>query len=260
MDNGNQLLNKLRAGSLRGIIFDFDGTLLDVREPLEKSINEVFSYYKVDANMDTTFQEIGALLETIQGYPLPKVLLESYEIFKHITALEGISFFKQLRIAVKTFSKYLEYSKDATLYPGVKPILKKFKKFSDLYIISHNKTETIMNHLEKEEIDKFFKDVYGSDKIPVQKPDPMALQPAIENYDTRKRNEFLMIGDMPSDIIAGREAGFWTVGISSGVSKKEILAEQKPDLLVDSLDDLLNMLEKKTTQKSSTHESLPMKS
>jgi HAD superfamily hydrolase (TIGR01549 family) len=260
MDTGNQLLNKLRAGSLRGIIFDFDGTLLDVREPLEKSINEVFSYYKVNANMDTTFQEIGALLETIQGYPLPKVLLESYEIFKHITALEGITFFKQLRIAVKTFSKYLEYSKDATLYPGVKPILKRLKKSSDLYIVSHNKTETIMNHLEEEGIDKFFKDVYGSDKIPVQKPDPMALQPVIENYEMRKRNEFLMIGDMPSDIIAGKEAGFWTVAISSGVSKKEILTEQKPDLLVDSLGDLLNILDKKISPKSSSQDSLPIKS
>ncbi len=260
MNNGNQLINHLRSGSLRGIIFDFDGTLLDVREPLEKSINEVFTYYKVDVDMDTTFQEIGALLETIQGYPLPKVLLESYEIFKHITALEGITYFKQLRIAIKTFSKYLEYSKDATLYPGVKPILKKFKKSSDLYIVSHNKTETIMNHLENEGIDKFFKGVYGSDKIPVQKPDPMALQPPIENYETRKRNEFLMIGDMPSDIMAGREAGFWTIGISSGVSKKEILAEQRPDLLINSLDDLLKLVEKKTISESNIKKSIKIKS
>jgi len=260
MNNGNELLNKLRTGSLRGIIFDFDGTLLDIKEPLEKSIEEVFAEYKVNTDMDITFQEIGALLETIQGYPLPKVLLDSFEIFKHITALEGITYFKQLRIAIKTFSKYLEYSKDATLYPGVKPILKKFKKFSDLYIVSHNKTETIMNHLEKEEIDKFFKGVYGSDKIPVQKPDPMALQPPLENYETRKRNEFLMIGDMPSDIIAGREAGFWTIGISSGVSKKEILAEHKPDLLIDSLDNLLRLVEKKSTSESNIQKSIRIKS
>ncbi|MFX1411355.1 MAG: HAD family hydrolase [Promethearchaeota archaeon] len=259
MNNGNQLINHLRAGSLRAIIFDFDGTLLDIREPLKKSIDEVFVEYKVDTDMDITFQEIGALLETIQGYPLPKVLLESYEIFRHISALQGLTYFKQLRIAIKTFSKYLEYSKEATLYTGVKPILKRFKKFFDLYIVSHNKTETIVNHLEREGIEKFFKDIYGSDRIPVQKPDPMALQPPIENYKSRKRDEFLMIGDMPSDIIAGREAGFWTIAISSGVSKKEILAEQKPNLLIDSLDDLLNILDKKISQESSTQKSLPIK-
>ena len=99
-----------------------------------------------------------------------------------------------------------------------------------------------MEHLEKEGIDKIFKGVYGSDKIPVQKPDPMALQPALENYEKRRRDEFLMIGDMPSDITAGREAGFWTIGIASGVSKKEILLEYKPDLLIGSLDELLTLL------------------
>ncbi|KKL44570.1 hypothetical protein LCGC14_2364370, partial [marine sediment metagenome] len=59
---------------------------------------------------------------------------------------------------------------------------------------------------------------------------------------TRKRSEFLMIGDMPSDIIAGREAGFLTIGVSSGVSTKEILSDYKPDLLIESLDELLKVL------------------
>jgi phosphoglycolate phosphatase-like HAD superfamily hydrolase len=71
----------------------------------------------------------------------------------------------------------------------------------------------------------------------------MALQPTLENYEKRRRDEFLMIGDMPSDITAGREAGFWTIGVASGVSKYEILIEYKPDLLIKSLDDLLKILE-----------------
>ena len=250
MKRTKELINLLRSGSFRGIIFDFDGTILDVREPLEKSIEEVFTEYKVSKDIDNTFQEIGALLETIQGFPLPKVLLESYEIFKHITALQDITYFKKLRIAVKIFTNYLEYSKDATLYLAVKPLLKKFKKLSDLFIVSHNKTETIMNHLEKDKIDNLFKGIYGSDKIPIQKPDPMALQPVLENYEKKRRDEFLMIGDMPSDITAGKEAGFWTIGVASGISNKEVLSTLNPDLLIDSLDDLLNLLEKRSLKNS----------
>ncbi|MFX0082427.1 MAG: HAD family hydrolase [Candidatus Hodarchaeota archaeon] len=242
MNREQELKKKLQSGFLKAIIFDFDGTLLDIREILEKSIEEILGEKKIDVDMETTIQEIGALLETIQGYPLPKVLLESYEIFKHITSLQDLSYFKQLRIAVEIFSKYLEYSKNAPLLSGVKPLLKKLGKSHDLFIVSHNKTETIMEHLEKDGIDNYFKGVYGSDRIPVQKPDPMALQPPLETYKTRKRDEFLMIGDMPSDITAGREAGFWTIGVASGVSKKEVLLEYKPDLLIDSLDDLLEIL------------------
>jgi len=153
-----------------------------------------------------------------------------------------VSYFKQLRIAVKIFSKYLEYSKDAPLLPGVKPLLKKIAKSYDLFIVSHNKTETIMEHLENEGVAKLFKGVYGSDRIPVQKPDPLALQPPLETYERRKRDDFLMIGDMPSDIIAGRDAGLWTIGVASGVSKKEILLEYEPDLLIDSLNELVRLL------------------
>jgi len=242
MSREQELKEKLQSGSLRAIIFDFDGTLLDIREILEKSIEEILIEKNINVDMETTIQEIGALLETIQGYPLPKVLLESYEIFKHITSLQDLSYFKQLRTAVEIFSKYLEYSKDAPLLPGVKPLLKKLSKSFDLFIVSHNKTETIKDHLEKEGISNFFKGVYGSDRIPVQKPDPMALQPPLETYNNKKRNEFVMIGDMPSDITAGIEAGFWTIGVASGVSKKEILAEYKPDLLINSLDELMQTL------------------
>jgi len=244
MSREQQLIKRLQSGSLRAVIFDFDGTLLDIREILERSIKEILVEKNINIDMDTTIQEIGALLETIQGYPLPKVLLESYEIFKHITSLQDLSYFKQLRIAVEIFSIYLEYSKDAPLLSGVKPLLKKLSKSHDLFIVSHNKTETIMEHLEKESIGNLFKGVYGSDRIPVQKPDPMALQPPLETYNNRKRDEFLMIGDMPSDITAGYEAGFWTIGVASGVSKKEILSDYKPDLLIDSLEELSELLEK----------------
>jgi phosphoglycolate phosphatase-like HAD superfamily hydrolase len=98
-----------------------------------------------------------------------------------------------------------------------------------------------MEHLEKEEIANFFKGVYGSDKIPIQKPDPLALQPPLETYTKRKRDDFLMIGDMPSDIMAGRDAGLWTIGVASGVSQKEVLLEYEPDLMIDSLEELLNL-------------------
>ncbi len=244
MSRENQLKKLLvNGGSLRGIIFDFDGTILDIREILEKSIEEVLVEKNIKVDMETTIQEIGALLETIQGYPLPKVLLESYEIFKYITAFKDLTYFKKLRITIKIFGKYLEYAKEASFFPDFKPLLEKLAKSYDIFIVSHNKTKTIMDHLEKEDVEKFFKGVYGSDLIPVQKPDPMALQPAIENYEKRRRDEFLMIGDMPSDITAGREAGFWTIGVASGVSKKEILSEYNPDLLIESLNELLFILD-----------------
>ncbi len=114
MSENNQVIKQLQTGSLKAIIFDFDGTLLDIKEIIEKSIKETLGKENMNIDLEITLQEIGALLETIQGYPLPKVLLESYEIFKNITALKDLSYFNKLKIAIKIFSKYLEYSKEAS--------------------------------------------------------------------------------------------------------------------------------------------------
>ena len=121
-----QLVEKLREGSFRGIIFDFDGTILDIMDPLQRAIDEVFEYYSLTGDRETTIQEIGAVLETVQGLPFSKIILESYEIFKHITVLQHLTYLKKLRIAAKLFTKYLEYAKEAPFFSGVKPLIEKY--------------------------------------------------------------------------------------------------------------------------------------
>lgn len=240
-----QLIKNFQNGSIRGLIFDFDGTLLDIAEPLRNSIEEVFEKYKVSSDMETTIQEIGALMETIQGYPLPKIVLQSYDMFKYISSLKSLTFMKQIEIAAKIFSRYLTLAKEAPIFPNTDKLLKKLNKTYDLYIVSHNQTKNIVEHLEKHELMNLFKGVYGADILPALKPDPNSLTPVFENYKSSKLKEFVMIGDMPSDIIAGVEAGVWTIAITTGVSNKDVLSEQGPSLVIDSLSELLEITEKK---------------
>ncbi|MFX0075346.1 MAG: HAD family hydrolase [Candidatus Hermodarchaeota archaeon] len=260
MISDNRLVKRLQNGTIRGIILDFDGTILDIREPLQNSIEEVFEEKQIKTDIETTMQEIGALMEIIQGTPLPKILLESYELFKYITSLQSLTFFKKLRIAVKIFTKYLTLAKEAPFYPEASEFINKYKKTYDLFIVSHNQTKNIIPHLEENKVKNIFKGVFGADLLPGLKPDPAALNPVFESYKSCNLKDFVMIGDMPSDIQAGREAGVWTVGVASGVSKKEILAEFKPDLLIDSLDDLKRLIESKNISDSSTKNSVKIKS
>ena len=175
-----QLIQNLQNGSIRGLIFDFDGTLLDIAEPLRNSIKEVFKENKITSDMETTIQEIGALMETIQGYPLPKIVLQSYDMFKYISSLKSLTFMKKLEIAAKIFSRYLTLAKEAPIFPNTDKILKKLNKSYDLYIVSHNQTKNIIVHLEKHELMNLFKGVYGTDKLPALKPDPNSLKPVFE--------------------------------------------------------------------------------
>lgn len=238
----DQIIEKLRKRDFTAIIFDFDGTILDIKIPLERSIEEIFTEKNIHTNMESTVQEIGAVLESVQGYPIPKILLQSYDVFNQITSLENLSFLKKFRIAMKIFSKYQIYSKEANLFPGIITLLEFLKKGSDLFIISHNQTKNILEHLQKLEIKKFFKEIYGADEIPALKPSPEALLPVINKYKNAKSKDFLIIGDMPSDIISGQEAGIHSIGIASGISKKDILEHYSPDILVDSIIELLSLM------------------
>ena len=245
MSTKDRLIKRLQDGGFKAIIFDFDGTLVDISEALHKSVEEVFEYYKIEADVDKTIVEIAALLETMQGYPLPKIILQSYDMFKYITTLESLSFLKKLRVAAKMFSKFLTYAEDAPLFPNTIKLIKKLKKSSDLYIVSHNQTKNIIDRLEIEGIVDYFKGIYGADLLPELKPSPNSLLPVFENYKTSRVDDFVMIGDMPSDIEAGQEAGIWTIAIASGVSNKEVLNNTGANLIVDSLNNLLELIEKK---------------
>ncbi len=260
MISDNQLVKRLQNGTIRGIIFDFDGTILDIRESLQKSIEEVFEEKQINTDIETTIQEIGALMEIIQGTPLPKIVLESFELFKYITSLQSLTFFKKLRVAVKIFTRYLTLAKEAPFYPEAEEFINKFKKSYDLFIVSHNQTKNIIPHLEDNKVKSLFKGVYGADLLPSLKPDPNALNPVFESYKSCNLKDFVMIGDMPSDIQAGKEAGVWTIGVASGVSKKEILADFKPDLLIESLDELKRLIEDKKISNSKTQNSVKIKS
>ena len=260
MNSDNELVKRLQDGTIRGLIFDFDGTLLDIRESLRNSIVEVFNEKQITYDIETTMQEIGALMEIIQGTPLPKIILEAFELFKYITSLHSITFLKKLRIATKIFTTYLTYAKEAPFYPEVDDFIKKFKKSYDFFIVSHNQTKNIIPHLERNNLKSIFKGVYGADLLPGLKPDPNSLNPVFESYKSCNLKDFVMIGDMPTDIQAGKEAGVWTIGVATGVSKKEILAECKPHLLIDSLDDLKRLIENKNLSNSNSQNSIKIKS
>jgi HAD superfamily hydrolase (TIGR01549 family) len=262
MSNDEQLIEQIKNRQINGIMFDWDGTLLDISEPLRRSVEEGFKEEKANIDIDHTIKEIGAVMESIQGFPMTKIILQSYEIVKYITAFQGMSFMSKLKLATKIFTKYLEYEKDAPLFPEVNPLLKKLHEELDLYIVSHSQTKNILRHLEKHDIQNYFKGVFGADNLPVLKPDPKVFHPVMRNYKPFHGDDFIVVGDMPTDIEAGREAGIWTIGITSGISDKEVLAENRPDILLNSLVELMDYfgIPKSKVSKTNKKESLEVKS
>ena len=83
-----------------------------------------------------------------------------------------------------------------------------------------------------------FSKILCGDDLPQKKPAPEPLLHACEWHRTAPEHT-LMIGDSRSDIAAARAAGVPCVAVTYGYNHGEDIALSEPDLMVDSLEELL---------------------
>jgi phosphoglycolate phosphatase len=86
----------------------------------------------------------------------------------------------------------------------------------------------------------FFAQVYGGNSFPTKKPDPLGAQKLLEEIVCNP-HEAVMIGDSANDVLTGRNAGLWTVGVNYGFAP-QTLDLIPPDVRVDSVQELAEVL------------------
>ena len=80
------------------------------------------------------------------------------------------------------------------------------------------------------------------DDVTEFKPDPEALIQALSRLAVAA-SAAVMVGDSDVDIIAGKRAKTYTIGVTYGFSTKEALERCKPDAIVDDLMAVLSLIE-----------------
>jgi phosphonatase-like hydrolase len=83
----------------------------------------------------------------------------------------------------------------------------------------------------------------ASDEVPKGRPAPYLIHRGMALTGAEDVRKVVTIGDTPSDLHAGRNAGCgWTVGITSGTHSREQLAEIPNDCLIHTLAELKDLL------------------
>jgi AHBA synthesis associated protein len=83
--------------------------------------------------------------------------------------------------------------------------------------------------------------VLTSDAVNRPKPAPDIVQRAAEFWNIPPE-QILVVGDSPDDIASAKSAGAVSAGICSGYFSKEAIAKAKPDFLLDSVSDILDIV------------------
>ena len=234
-------MEKIILGNYKGLIWDLDGTIFNISDALKKAVDDGIDKYQLSIKRDEVMEEIAHLIEEIQNYPIPKILLNSYNLLK-VNFLEGISFFKKLRIAVFLFNQFNKY-KDAesTIYEGIDDlIMKLFDKKLKLAILTNNKSQYAKDVLDKFNLTKCFDVIIGFNEVSEVKPNPEGIQIILNKWKI-KPSEAIFIGDMTTDVDAGKSANVKMICVASGLAQKETLREHKPDILVNNTNELIQL-------------------
>lgn len=198
------------------IIFDFDGTLVDLDGFIEKYTSEFIT----DNNLTTT--------------------LSLKDFYKEINLGTGsldpslIDKFKQ--------SWKERMVKEIPLIAGVEETIRTLKERGfKLGIVSTGYTERLNKILEAKGLRSYFEVLIGKEDVENQKPDPEGILKAIQRLGIDPEKA-LYVGDNQVDVIAGKAAGAGTAFFAKNTpyteSLKPWLEENKPDYIMESLEDL----------------------
>lgn len=208
------------------ILFDLDGTLLDSLPLIRQSFEHVFKDMEIPWGQGEVMQTIG----------LP--LVEICRLFGKDRQEE-------------MFERYLTFQDTIhdhiiRVFPGAIECLSILKEQNlPLGVVTSKRRRMTHRGLQITGLDKFFDVTVTMEDTPRHKPAADPILRAMEQIKAMPAAT-IYIGDSHFDILAGKNAGVTTVGVTWGMAGPEHLSSHSPDYLVDSWEHLTRLLIKPT--------------
>ena len=205
---------------LKLLIFDLDGTLVDSRLDLTHSVN--------------------AMLRKFGRSELPMEVVESYvgdgAPMLVRRAMGDPDDGNLMREALEYFILYYRAHKldNTVVYEGIQQALEALRNGNGrtLAVLSNKPVNPSRDICHALGLAPYFVQVYGGNSFPTKKPDPQGALALCKETGT-KPEETVIIGDSDIDVLTGRNAGLWTVGVNYGFMPDR-LKLTPPDVLVDT--------------------------
>lgn len=202
------------------VLFDLDGTLVDSAEDIAASVNAALA---LDGAAPRPLAEIAPRI----GAPLA-------DIFRALLPAPDPARVEAACAAYR--AHYFDNCARASrLYPGVGACLDGLAG-ARLGVATTKATFQAVRVCEAFGIARRFAAIQGCDGIP-HKPDPAVVLAALSRLGVDP-GEAWMVGDTVLDLRAGRAAGCRVCAVTYGIGRREDLAAEAPDLLLDDLADL----------------------
>ena len=211
-------------------VFDFDGTLMDTRKPI------VYAKQETMRIMGLPVLDEEACASTI-GYSAKKGFLMMYPDLPEDAADQCVLHYRRI------FDETIEKTAPE-LFPGVVETLQALQERGIICTIATARNRrSLMSFLERRNIDKYFSYILAQDDTKNLKPDPEPVLKTMADLSFPKE-QTLVIGDMPMDVLMGKNAGAYVCAVTYGNAKRDILENAGADFVIDQFSELLPIIDK----------------
>ncbi len=131
-------------------------------------------------------------------------------------------------------------SEQAILIDGAYEAVEKLSHYFEMYIITNGLKKVQRGRFAKTSISKYFKKLFISDEINVQKPRKEFFEYVINNIDEKKKERILVVGDsLTSDMQGGKNGGLDTCLYDPG--NKISMPNELCDYKISDLNEILKI-------------------
>lgn len=222
-------IHDLPPGSIRAVLFDWDGTLVDTGEILlacwHSMTEEVLGY-----RFPTTEEE--------QRWALSRRAAESFPQLASDPAVVA-------RMHVAFTGAYGAIAAEhVRAHPGAEALLRGLvARGVRTGVVTSKTTDRVTIDAELTGLMSLVDVIITGDDVEQGKPDPQGIRMALANLGV-DAEAAIYVGDGTVDIRAGKAAGMRTVALTHGLSERAGLEAEDPDLIMDDLSPLLGAVER----------------
>jgi HAD superfamily hydrolase (TIGR01509 family) len=211
-------------GTVRAVLFDVDGTLVDTNDLHAAAWRETFRHFGHEVDFETVRGQIGKggdnLIPTLLP-DLPEAERKRMETFRS-----------------DLFTR--DYLPRAVAFPGVKGLFERL--YEDGIVIalasSSGKAE-VGFHLNLIDCERLVSATTSKDDVESSKPCPDIFEAALAKVAPHGVHDTIVVGDSPWDVKAAARAGLRCVAFRSGGFPDEALLKEGAAALYDGAQDLL---------------------
>ncbi|MGM0587717.1 MAG: HAD family hydrolase [Bacteroidota bacterium] len=217
----------------RALFFDIDGTLLSVNQSfVHKIIEQVLNQLNLP---QPDIHQISFAGRTDRA------------IFSELLTREGAHHFNHFRDSyIRKLLDGLE-EHHITVFSGVPKALAILSQSSpyQLGLLTGNFKQVGWHKVKQAGLDHYFSfGAFGCSDLDRADLVQRACQQLLNNPTSSisEASQIMIIGDTPNDVRCGKLAGAQTIAVTTGIYNEDELSSAKPDYLIESLEQLPNLL------------------